>query len=346
MAEPSKRILQFSYLRTAACLAIVVLHTVFAAGSYNADRISPGQDLASKMVENNMMWAVPVFLMVTGALLLDPARQMDIPRILRRYAGRIFAALLLFCLVFRCFDMVMDGEPFTAAGVLYAFVELFTGKSWGHLWYLYLLIGLYLMLPFFRAVVRSCTRKELLYLCAVYTVFLSLLPMTEMAGIHCGFYLTTSLIYPLYLLCGYLIHTGILPIGRGAGAALVCGSTAALLILTWVRCSTGAEALDELFGYSSIVVIAQTLGIFALFDGMKVREGGAAGRILQQMDRCSFGIYLIHMIFVRWVLRYAGLDPYAHGGVLTLAGLVAGFFLASFLITWLLKLVPGLKRVM
>ena len=339
------RILQFSYLRTCACLAIVVLHTVFAANTYQLDTLNSGQNTVSRMVENNMMWAVPVFLMVTGALLLDPEKEISIGRILRRYAGRILIALLIFCLVFRIFDMAMDGEPFTAAGILYAFVELFTGKSWGHLWYLYLLIGVYLMLPFFRAVVRGCSRKELLYLLIVYVVFLSLLPMTEMAGVHCGFYITTAIIYPLYLLCGYMIHNGLLPIGRTAGICLAAAGTAALLVLTWISCRTGADSLNYMFGYSSIAVIAQTLGVFAIFDSIRFKSSSPVCRAVLQMDRCSFGIYLIHMIFVRWVLRYADFDPYTHGGALTIAGLVAGFFLLSFGITWALKLIPGLKRI-
>ena len=54
------RVHSFSYLRAAACLAIVLLHTVFCAVSLFPEEASATQAL-SNIVVNNMMWAVPCF---------------------------------------------------------------------------------------------------------------------------------------------------------------------------------------------------------------------------------------------------------------------------------------------
>ena len=64
-----------------------------------------------------------------------------------------------------------------------------------------------------------------------------------------------------------------------------------------------------------------------------------------QIDRCSLGIYLIHMIFVRLFLRYWGFNPY-EGGVLAFVLLIVVIFAISFGITWLLKWIPVVRRIL
>ena len=71
------------------------------------------------------------------------------------------------------------------------------------------------------------------------------------------------------------------------------------------------------------------------------------GRIFLEIDRCSFGIYLIHMIFVRLVLRYWRVNPYASNvTILVFIGIVLGILIVSYGITALLKLIPGVKKIL
>ena len=97
-----------SLVRVIACLDIVILHTVFAANEYFADGITDTQNLFSRITENNMMWAVPCFLMVTGALQLDPARTIPLKKLYGRYILRVLIALVACCVIFRIFDMCME----------------------------------------------------------------------------------------------------------------------------------------------------------------------------------------------------------------------------------------------
>lgn len=234
--------------------------------------------------------------------------------------------------------------------------------SWGHLWYLYLLVGLYLLLPFYKKIAAHSTKRELLYLIIVYAVFLSLLPMLDMLeawGIECGFYICVSLIYPLYLFCGHMLHEKKLPIGKGTAWGMVLISTGLIVLLTKVRWDTGFEAMDQMWGYSSILVIVQTIGVFAVMETSEsstMTQAGGSGesagklarlnRIVTKLDECSFGVYLIHMIFVRLVLRYGQFNPYEKGGIPIFAALIIGIFFGSYAITWALRKFPGVKKVL
>ncbi|NBI63329.1 acyltransferase [Clostridiales bacterium] len=344
--QAGERIYRLSYLRVAACLAIVTLHTVYGANVYFQDTLSASQNLISRMVENCMMWAVPSFLMVTGALLLDPKKEIPLKKIFGKYIARMLAALLIFTMVFRVFDMVMDKEPVDAASVLQGFTEFFTDMSWGHLWYLYLLIGLYLLLPFYKKIAAHSTSGELKYLLAVYAVFLSLLPLLGMWGIECGFYICVSLIYPLYLFCGHMLHAGKLRVGKAAAWCLVIITTSLIVYLTKVRWDTGFEAMDQLWGYSSILVVLQTAGVFALLETLPEGRLPRLNVVMGKLDACSFGTYLIHMIFVRLILRYGNFNPYENGGVAAFIALIGGIFIVSFAITWILRKIPGVGKVL
>lgn len=339
----TKRIYSFSCMRIAACLAIITLHTVFAANVYFAETVTVTENIISRAVENCMMWAVPSFLMITGALLLDVNKEISYQKLFKRYILRAFLVLLLFSMVFRIFDIIMDGEPLDIPSICIGFMEFFTGTGWGHLWYLYLLIGIYLLLPFYKKIVKSSTDKELIYLAGVYTVFISLLPILNMWGINCGFYICTALIYPLYLFGGYMINRGILRFDAPKTEALIILSTTLIVILTNVRWDTGFAALDDLWGYPSILVIAQTAGLFALMKRLDDCNLQRFHAIIDKLDECSFGIYLIHMLFVRLILRYMQFNPYDNGGILAFIALIIGIYAVSFVITWGLKKIPGLK---
>ena len=60
----------FSYIRSLACIAIIILHTVYSAVLLFGSNIDAEKNIISMAVVDSMMWAVPCFIMVTGALLL------------------------------------------------------------------------------------------------------------------------------------------------------------------------------------------------------------------------------------------------------------------------------------
>ncbi len=343
------KIPQLSVMRIIACLAIVVLHTMFAVSGYFRDSISAGDLLVSKTIENNMMWAVPLFLMVTGVLQLDPSRELTLHKLYGKYVKRVFGSLVLFSFVFRIFDMIMDHEVFTVPGLLYAMLEMLTSKGWGHLWYLYLLIGLYIFMPFYRKIAECCSDRELRYLCAVYIVFISLIPLIETSGINIGFYIGESLIYPLYLYLGYMIHNDRLHIPASAAWAAFIISTALIILFDLMKYGGGAAIPDFVFGYSSPLIIIQSAGIFTLLDRISISGSSISiseSAIFNSLDKCTFGIYLIHMIFIRLIFRYMHFDPFEMLPGLTFPLCIAGIFLISFAVTLILRRIPVFRKVL
>lgn len=338
------RIPYISYLRAVACFAIVVLHTTMSSEILFRDGITAFQDDISMFFVYACIWAVPCFVMVTGALMLDPENRFTIKELFTVYIWRILKALILCCLVFKIFDIIMNGEAFTPANILQAFVKLFTGTSWSHMWYLYMLIGLYLFMPFFKAVTSRGTGKMLIYMITVSVIFISIVPLIELSGVKTAFIIPLATIFPVYLFMGYAVHNDILKLNRAAGVIL----TAAALILTVLLVIIKRKYYPEmpeimLGGYASLTAVIFSAGVFALMKD--VRYGNFVSRVLYEIDRCSFGIYLLHMIFIRLVLRYWGFDPYQYG-VWAFIAVIIGVFAVTFVLVNILKRIPVLNKIL
>ena len=342
-----KRTNYYSYIRAIACMAIVLLHTADASVMLYGDAVSSVQKTGSMGMVYCMMWAVPCFVMVTGALLLNPEKEITYKKLYGKYILRILLALAVFGVIFRCFDIAMNHEPWSVTGVLQGLWNVMIGKSWAHLWYLYLLIGIYLLLPFYRKIAANSSTKEIWYLLGIYALFISILPLTGMVNVDIEFYIHTSTIYPFYLFLGWAISSGRLNIPKTGGAILFLVGTLLLITVVRYRYMNGVEELAKLLNYSSVFVILQCMGLFAFLkkDNGSDENTSFGEKILLSIDRCSFGIYLIHMVFIRLVLRYWEVNPFLSGTWMILF-ISIGIFLISWILVRLLKMIPVCSRIL
>lgn len=98
----------------------------------------------------------------------------------------------------------------------------------------------------------------------VYVIFLSLVPVLKTFGISVGFYICVSTIYPFYLFCGYALRQGVWRVNRGLGLLFLLIGTAAVVLFTVLKGNGTIKAAGVFYGYSSIFVILQSIGVFTL----------------------------------------------------------------------------------
>ena len=335
-----KNCFYLSFLRVIGCIAVVVLHLAASETLIYQNVLTGSQTFGMTLVYNLMMWAVPVFVMVSGALLLDPEKDITIHKIFTTYIKRILIALVSFSLIFRIFDMVMDHEAFTVSGILKGLLDAFTGNGWSHMWYLYLIIGLYLILPALRATTKSCSVKELKYLLVIGFVVISMLPLTRLFGISSSFYIHVNTIYPFYFLLGYMLHKNIIRIDRRVAAALMVIGAAGITCGTYFGLKGSIQNPTVLTGYASPFVAMLAAGVFVLTKDIK-KENASIASMMLSIDRCSFGIYLIHMVFIRLLLRYMGVNLFDYPVIISFSVAALGIFAVSYLLVYLFTLVKG-----
>lgn len=363
----------FSRMRSLACVAIVVLHTcVYAMVAANARGISLShlQVVSTELGQYSCMWAVPMFVMVSGALLLDPERELSWDRLLHRYIARVGGALLVFGLLFTAFDFAMNGVEETAANSLFfaahpgdgagyvalcCFVDLLTGHSWAHMWYLYMLLGLYLLLPFMRKVVAGSSAKELWGLAGILFFFAGVVPLLGLFGMEADYRFSVATVYPLYFLLGRHLDPREVKLPKWLAMTGLVLATLFVWGCVWRTGGERPEWLGYATSYNSVPIMLQALCLFCLLvqpdmgaSAKSVFSAGKQGqlseRCLLSLDRCTFGIYLTHLVFVKLAFRYAGLDPYAHPAYFPLTVIVV--ILLSWATTWALKKLPLFRKLL
>lgn len=314
MVHYSTRKKEFCYLRSIATIAIVVLHTFYALALSNEHSGVRTVTVLNQIV-NTQMWAVPVFLMVTGSLLLPAEKEITYRNLFLKKILRIILAILIFTGVYEAVDILIFNQPQEKSFILDWLYKVYTGTTWSPMWYMYMLIGIYFLLPAYKAVIKTFGDKEIIYLLAIYTVFMSILPLVSVAFVKSGFYIHQLTIYPFYLFAGYALNRELIKIKLWISISMFLGVAGIIEILTYLRWCEGMERLDALWGYSSPLIILQSIAMFAIVKsilgyGKDKKEETNKRKFLDSLiikfDNCSFGIYLVHIIFVKILVQKNG----------------------------------------
>jgi surface polysaccharide O-acyltransferase-like enzyme len=164
-----------SNIRLVALYAVIMLHC--SAPLLMAFGKVPAADWWTADFFNAITrFAVPAFVMVTGALTLH--REYEIGDFLKKRLMRVVVPFLFWSLVYIWYSWYIEEITFTSniwADVKQVLHLLRDGSSY-HLWYVYMLIGLYFFIPVIGKFVRNASEKEIVYFLIVW---LAVMLMTQ-----------------------------------------------------------------------------------------------------------------------------------------------------------------------
>lgn len=345
MQPPSKWVLYLDLLKVLSCFWVIVNHTLSPLLYGYAP--SPTW-LAAVTYFFLSKPAVSLFLMASGAVLLGRAEGY------RKGALRWLRMAAVLGVASFCYDfLVYQNFAFNAAGLAAFFKLRLKTRSTQALWYLYLYLGILLMLPLLQRMIRSFVKKDYLYFIGVTTVLLGTLPiLSHYTGWTVSTYFTAP-IFSAYLgvyVAGYYIHRFAKPNFKGCLTALLI----LVLLLAGQVVGTYAEysknPQDFLF-FDTRNLIPITGGAMCLFYMAKyvlmaVRLPGAVVRGITRVSRCTFGIYLLADGLILWMapLRQI-LDQATHPlvGAVLFQGAI---FVAGFGIVYGLRKIPLVAKIL
>lgn len=112
----------------------------------------------ANFIDSAMRWAVPVFVMLSGALLLDGKKQTSPREFWTRRMNRLLPALLFWSVVYLAWRAFFWHQPLTLNTIA---LDLIAGRPYIHLYFLFLIAGLYLVTPFLATAASSLDSKQL-----------------------------------------------------------------------------------------------------------------------------------------------------------------------------------------
>ncbi len=265
---------------------------------------------------------VPLFLMISGALLLDPHREISLRKLYGRMIPRILIPLVFWGYCFSLIKQWFSTRSFQTAMLKKAWMDVLKGKSWTHLWYLYMLIGLYLLLPVLRSLVRALKESEKLYLVSVLLFLGSVLPtLDHILKLKISLQQPKPLCYVTMFLMGYfltdyaaeLTEKGQSFLKDRFSRCIFTAGSLSLTVLTVYSFMVSAEkkkAYLKLARYSDLFIILTAACLFYLICVCRVSvRRPMVRKWIYSLGECSFGIYLLHPVVLNFVYKELSLHP-------------------------------------
>ena len=339
---------------------LVAMFTVVSCHSADPFNFYPGEPPAN--IAEIKWWGavygsllrpcVPLFVMITGALLL-PVKG-EVAPFYRKRIGRVFWPFLIWSVIYNLFpwitgllgvapEVILDFFPYSGEEVMRQSLDVSLGYIAQmpfnfslldvHMWYIYLLIGLYLYMPVFSAWVEKASRKAQRWFLVAWGVTLFVPYYREFVGSYIWGSCSWNEFYMLYMFAGF---NGYLLLGHyvkenkdgnilkifwpfsGNGESdrhnsnwsvwktfLICAVMFAVgYYVTYTGFSTTAAnpnatetEMELYFTFCSPNVLLMTLAAFLLMKKVVVNTPVVV-KALANMTKCGFGIYMVHYFVV------------------------------------------------
>ena len=337
LSGPRKQFLDV--LRVLATCAVVLMHVLTGATDVTDASIVPEYRSLLLSVMDLVTWCVPIFLLISGYLFLNPERTLTYPVMIKKYCRRIALAILLFGVPYAASELVVAERTFRVMMIPEALKMTLTGHTWSHMWYLYLILFLYLITPLLKKVLQILpvwsvgTVMAVIFLGSSVTPFLNKVLDSNSIPV-----LPDGGVYFLYYLCGYLFAVREVCVDKAessgtSGKGMETGDTtepvrgkrignvwlmaAAVLIMGMILSRTLAGfSIQMAYNYPFTVLLAVLL-FAAEWNGRRdgaastAREKNRTHRIpWQEAGALSFAVYLVHPVYVNLLYKFAKITPF------------------------------------
>jgi len=291
---------------------------------------------------------VPLFVMLTGALLLDPNKADEPLRVFyKKRFNRIAWPFFFWTVVYFVWDFSVRTKPLTLFNVEQG---LLTG-AYPHLWYLYLLMGLYAVTPIVRILLKHIDRKLFTYLLILWFVGTVFTPFvhtfTNFTYNPVSFVLFDWIGY--FLLGIYLLNSNFKRQTAYLFAAVgLLGATIGDWLLT---ATVGEHITGYLHNYMSATMIVGSAGLFLFLTTVKAtvfENKPQTNRVIHWISQNTMPIYLIHMIILETLtIQVMGiyLNTITYNPIIDIPIFTLLVFSVSAALVYGLKKLPGISKV-
>lgn len=352
------KFLYADYVRVIATLAMILLHS---AGDllYTFDEKNWADSYwwTGNLYDSAVRWCVPVFVMLSGSLLLSPTKEESIGDFLSKRMLRVAIPFLFWSAVYLAYDFrgfIRDHKMPWWPDVWHQF--LFKDVYF-HLWFIPMILGLYFLTPTFRVFLKAAKRVDIEYF-LVFWFYVSVLQVN-----FSQFFLVKYigwLAYIGYFMLGYYIKNYTIKskylLYGAAWVSLIVTIFGTWFLSLYYHGFNHETAIFYLYLSPNVIFMGA-----ALFMYWKDYDWASFAIRFPNIDRfvhwfsgLSFGVYLVHAlildVFKNGYLfgitlsssRFFNIEGHPYWCVPLFVIVTTGLSLA---LIWLMTRVPGLKKL-
>lgn len=323
MSGSSSRIVFLDWLRFISCFMVMLVHSIepFYLGGPEGTFIATSTDAFWVTVINSALRpAVPLFV-IASSYLLFPVKTDTLTFFKRRFS-RVVIPFIIWSLLYAFVPMIGSGGQIDIASNLKALPFNFVMTSSGHLWFVYMLIGVYLLMPLLSPWIRQVSRKEekiFLYVWTFTTILPLLRPVAQSVTGSTALWgeCPWNAFGTFYYISGYI---GIIVLGhyiRTYAGEISWKKTLCYAIPFWLigyavtaggfwhimPAESGfpisapyekAVEMETTWNFCTFGVVMQTVAYFLILRKF-TSDGWFYKNIVLPISKMSYGMYLMHM---------------------------------------------------
>ena len=331
------RIVWLDVIRCVAMIMVIGVHCIDPFYISPTMRAIPEYTHWAAIYGSLLRPSVPLFVMMTGLLLL-PVKKQPLGKFYKKRIYRVLFPFLIWSVLYSMFPWVTGvlGLPKEIIGDFFCYTQgqesqslidslkdvamipfNFSHKE-NHMWYIYLLIGLYLYMPFFSAWIENADRKTKRAFLLIWIISLFITYLKEYVA-NClfersGYVFGTDTWNEFGLFYYFAGFNGYLLLGhyvkKGNDWSLMKTFILCILMfavgyyITYTGFSTTASnpnatetEMELFFTFCSPNVLLMTLATFLLLQKVVITNSTVI-KVLANMTQCGFGIYMVHYFVV------------------------------------------------
>lgn len=304
--KTTKRVLYFDILNICACFCVICLHCNGAVHYLYENSHVWHQAL---LVETVCYWAVPVFLMLTGATLLNYRNRYSTKvffqkRLMRTVVPWFFWSGVIF------FSRLLRGRLEEGVTVIDFIPMLLNNQIESVYWFFPVLFSIYLAIPVLATLLEIKNARTIFWYMfllgfVTYSVFPVVFKLWHLSWNSAFNFPLLGGGYILFVILGYLIST---EENRPKYRYIIYFLAILSMVFRYVGTiilSMQDHALNKtLFGYIQFHSVILAVAVFLFFKHFPFdRFLSSWSGILSKLSACSLGIYLIHKIVMSTLIR-------------------------------------------
>ena len=347
--QEKNRIIYYDVLRILAIFFVVVLH-VSSANWYKTD-VNTYNWFMMNFYDSISRWCNPILVMISGSLFLN--REIEVKVLYKKYIFRIATALIFWSFVYSFFYTVIGKKE-----GLTTFIVVFI-KGYFHLWFLYMIIGLYMITPFLKKIIKD--EKLTKYFIILASIFTLIIP--EIISIIQEFspeyaealesavdnsYMKFVCGFTVYYILGYFLSSRTLS-KKQYHIIYILGIVGFLstIILSLIISKKHNEAIATFYSSMTLNVALEAICIFTLGKNLiskKIAISNKTSEIIGKLSKYSFGAYLIHALIQIFLDKVLGIHSLLFNPLFSIPVVAIIIYIASFCISAILHQIPVVKK--
>ncbi|MBP3207682.1 MAG: acyltransferase family protein, partial [Campylobacter sp.] len=350
-----QRVFYPDFLRVIAIFAVILIHV--AANKQWEVSANTYEWQIFNFYNGLSRWCVPVFIMVSGMFLLDFKRYREsvsenFQRIFRKNIIRISLVIVFWSIFYIYFDMFLvnkfDTNPLKAMSFLFQ-------QSKYHLWFMFMIVGLYFLAPFLQVLVKNLTKKDFELLLILLAIFCC---GYNFINVFLNFFINKTLYfrdnvpefsgYLIYFLAGfYFANFEISNKTKKRFYFLTILFLVITISLNSYFALHNSKDREFIYTYRTLNVMFVSFGIFILFKNLLANANTKSKicKFITYLSSLSFGIYLIHVAVLDTFTKKIGLTTLTLNPIIMVPLLSLAVFAISALLAFILSKIPILRKV-